>query len=222
MGRHTDRRISRMSVEDFCTVCVDAGIEMDLCLNGSGPVGWTIAEELRGSSLRVLVLESGGTGPSVDPDAATRTENVGAPLFDARDRVPGGTSRSWGGGCIPLDDIDCEPRDRVRHPGWPFGPEAVAPCLDRAAGHMGASPYPTDGRRPEQEGLRPQQAVGPTVLRDIFREAPRPVDLGRLFLARQDPDLHILLNATLTHTGCPGPTGSMPRAGETALATVSR
>ncbi len=199
MGRHTDRRIPRMSVEDFCTVDVEAGIETDLCLVGSGPAGWTIAEELRGSGLRVLVLESGGIDPTVDPDAPARTENVGAPLFDGRDRVLGGTSRSWGGRCIPLDDIDYEARDWVRHSGWPFGPEAVAPHLDRAAWHMGAGPYPADGRRPEQEGLRPRPAVDPTLLRNVSWEDPRPVDFGRLFLARHDPDLRILLNATLTH-----------------------
>ncbi len=26
-----------------------------------------------------------------------------------------------------------EPRARVRHSGWPSGPETVAPCLDRTA-----------------------------------------------------------------------------------------
>ena len=188
-----------MTVEDFRIVDVEAGIETDLCLVGSGPAGWTIAEELRGSGLRVLILESGGTDPVVDPDAPTRIESVGMPLFDGRDRVLGGTSRSWGGRCIPLDDIDYEPRDWIRHSGWPFGPEAIAPYLDRAAAHMGAGPYPTVGRRPEQEGLRSRPAVDPALLTNVCWEDPRPVDFGRLFLARQNPDLRILLNATLTH-----------------------
>lgn len=189
-----------MTVEDFRTVDVDAGIETDLCLVGSGPAGWTIAEELRGSGLRVLVLESGGLDPVADdPGAPPRIESVGVPLFDGRDRVLGGTSRTWGGRCVALDDIDYEPRDWVAHSGWPFGPEEIAPYLDRAAAHMGAGPYPADGRRPEREGLRPRPAVDPALLRNVCWEDPRPVDFGRLFLARQRPDLRILLNATLTH-----------------------
>ncbi len=117
MGRHTDRRIPRMSVEGFCTVDVDTGIETDFCLVGSGPAGWTIAEELHGGGLRVPVPESGGTDPAVDPDVPTRTENVDAPPFDGRDRVLGGTSRPWSGRCIPLDDADHELRNWVRHSG---------------------------------------------------------------------------------------------------------
>lgn len=188
-----------MTVEDFRSLDLDAGIDTDVCLVGSGPAGWTIAEELRDSGLRVLVVESGGIAPGADPAALNGIESVGVPLFNGRDRLLGGTSRSWGGRCIPLDDIDYEPRAWVRHSGWPFGPEAVAPYLDRAAAHMGAGPYTADGRRPEQQGLRPRPAVDPALLRHVCWEDPRPVDVGRLFLARRAAHLRILLNATLTH-----------------------
>ncbi|MGI3778649.1 MAG: GMC family oxidoreductase, partial [Janthinobacterium lividum] len=193
-----------MIVEDFRTLNVEAAIEADLCLIGSGPAGWTIAEELRDSGLSVLVVESGGASPAADPGALMEIENVGAPLFNGRDNVLGGTSRSWGGRCIPLDDIDYEPREWVGYSGWPFGPEAVAPFLDRAAEHLGAGPYQADGRRPETQGLHPRPAVDPTLLRSVCWEDPKPVDFGRLFLARRNPNLRILLNATLTHIDTDG------------------
>ncbi|MGI4955015.1 MAG: GMC oxidoreductase [Janthinobacterium lividum] len=188
-----------MIVEDFRTLNVEAAIEADLCLIGSGPAGWTIAEELRDSGLSVLVVESGGASPAADPGALMEIESVGAPLFNGRDNVLGGTSRSWGGRCVPLDDIDYEPRDWVGYSGWPFGPEAVAPFLDRAAEHLGAGFYQADGRRPETQGLHPRPAVDPALLRSVCWEDPKPVDFGRLFLARRNPNLRILLNATLTH-----------------------
>ena len=47
-------------------------IASDVCIVGSGPAGWTIAEELRDSGLQILVSESGGADlePESEPKAS--------------------------------------------------------------------------------------------------------------------------------------------------------
>ena len=62
----------------------------DVCIIGSGPAGWTIAERLRDSGLQILILESGGVLESGSADlepeseALNETENLGIPLFNGQ------------------------------------------------------------------------------------------------------------------------------------------
>ena len=44
---------------DSRTMATDAVIEADICIIGAGPAGIALAREFIGSSLRVLLLESG-------------------------------------------------------------------------------------------------------------------------------------------------------------------
>src|SRR5438876_1675193 len=94
----------------------------DLCVIGCGPAGMTVARELAGPGLRVIVLESGGPGRERWSAGLTAGESVGHPymsLQTSRARGIGGTSLHWqmhkdGGdeGWIgrPLDDLDFESR----------------------------------------------------------------------------------------------------------------
>src|SRR5690348_16252376 len=102
-----------MSIEDFCTIDTKFPLEADICLIGSGPAGSTIARELKDSGLRILILESGGLEPEPDSDALNQIEDIGVTLFNGRDRILGGTSHTWGGRCIPFDEIDYEARPWV-------------------------------------------------------------------------------------------------------------
>src|SRR5579863_7956439 len=95
----------------------DAGsIKTDLCIAGSGPAGVTIAKEFAGSKVQVLIVEGGGTEQTLADQALYDVENVGAnratPQDRARNRIVGGSSHTWAGRCVSLDDIDFETR------GW--------------------------------------------------------------------------------------------------------
>jgi len=189
-----------MSIDDLRAIDNDSPIETDLCLIGSGPAGWAIAEELRESGLRILMLESGGHTVDLDAEALNEIEDVGARLFNGRTRALGGTSRIWNGRCIPFDDIDYEERPWVARSGWPFGAKTMAPYVDRASEHLGSGPYyEGDKRRPMPEGLRPRPNVDPALLRSTWWENPAYIDFGRVLTLRRSPNLWMLVRATVTH-----------------------
>ena len=82
----------------------------DLVIVGAGAAGITIALELIGSGLSVLLLESGGA----EEEPATQNLYAGT-VVDAhlhsppdryRQRRYGGTTSIWGGRCTPFDPID--------------------------------------------------------------------------------------------------------------------
>ncbi len=110
-------------------------LDADLCIVGAGAAGISMARELDGSSLRVLLMESGG----LELDSATqdlyRGESVGRPYFPleaSRLRYFGGTTNHWGGWSAPLDASDFERRDWVAHSGWPIDRETLDPWYRRA------------------------------------------------------------------------------------------
>lgn len=186
-----------MSIDDLRTLGERSRIDTDLCLIGSGPAGWTIAEELRDTGLRVLMLESGGHATAPETDALNEVEDVGTRLFNGRSRALGGTSNLWNGRCIPFDDIDYERRPWIARSGWPFGAEAMVPYVNRASEHLCAGPY-YDGRerRPMPGGARLD--VDPALLRPAWWQLPEPVNFGRALTTRRSPNLWVLLRATVT------------------------
>ena len=188
-----------MSIDDLRSV-PDGPIDTDLCLIGSGPAGWVIAEELKESGLRILMLESGGHSPEAQTEALNEIEDLGTPLFNGRTRVLGGTSRVWNGRCMPFDDIDFEKRPWVARSGWPFDAQAIAPFVDRASEYLGAGPY-YDGeqRRPLPEGLRPQPKVDTSKLHSACWENPPHLDFGNILTAGRGRNLRVLVRATVTH-----------------------
>lgn len=121
-------------------------IEGDICIIGSGAAGMTIARELMGTPLRVIVLESGGDEEEDEITALARGKNVGRKyhrLERARSRFFGGSTNCWAGLCAPLDPIDFEQRDWLPHSGWPFDRATLDPFYARANEHLrlGAHDY---------------------------------------------------------------------------------
>ena len=97
---------------------VDAG----LCVIGAGAAGITIAREMIGTGLRVVVLESGGFDFDERTQSLYEGRNTGFPddaIYLNRLRFFGGTTNHWAGHCRPLDPIDFERRDWVPYSGWP-------------------------------------------------------------------------------------------------------
>ena len=73
----------------------DTELAADLCIIGAGAAGISMALELAGSPMSVLILESGGFDPDPQTQALARGEVVGLPTFPleiSRLRFFGGTT----------------------------------------------------------------------------------------------------------------------------------
>ncbi|MFT3905578.1 MAG: GMC family oxidoreductase [Steroidobacteraceae bacterium] len=116
---------------DLTELPSDQNLQADVCIIGAGAAGITLALELMGSGLEVLLLEAGGLAEEAATQAfyegTVANEALHSPPLRYRQRRFGGTTTIWGGRCMPLDDIDFEARDFVPHSGWPLGPEELAP-----------------------------------------------------------------------------------------------
>ena len=116
-------------------------LRCDVCIIGTGPAGLTIARELSNTPLRVTILESGGAERQEETDALNEVESVGWPrVMDqwlVRNRIVGGSSRTWTGRCAPFDEIDLQFRNWVPYSGWPFEMDELIRYLDRSAKYLG-------------------------------------------------------------------------------------
>ena len=88
----------------------------------------------------VLLIESGGMKADQQTDDASR-----AILVDDRRhasmaltvcRALGGTSWTWGGRCVPYDDIDFFRRDAVKDVHWPISHDEIRPWYSVAANYL--------------------------------------------------------------------------------------
>lgn len=100
----------------------------DVCIVGSGPAGLTLARELSGGGLSVLVLESGLRRPTRRGDALRELESEGIVLKDySRERVLGGASSTWAGLSSPFDPVDFAERPWLAGAGWPVSRDDLLP-----------------------------------------------------------------------------------------------
>ncbi|PWJ55117.1 Choline dehydrogenase [Quadrisphaera granulorum] len=188
----------------------------DVVVVGSGPSGTSLASELAGSGLRVLLLESGATDRTDLADALDVVESVGRPRaedqWSVRNRVLGGSSHTWGGRCGTFDEIDFEHRPWVPHSGWPIDPATLKPYYDRSAAHLGlavGSGYTGEefwalaGRRKPPAEAEPD----PSQLLSYFWQFSRdpresyPFEyarFGRTVTERVGPETTVVLSATVT------------------------
>jgi choline dehydrogenase-like flavoprotein len=130
-----------MNVEDLRALPERAVVDADVCIVGSGPAGLTIARELNGSGLKVLVLESGGRDREPWSEALNTIESVGAPrVMDqalVRNRVLGGSSATWAGRAATFDELDFAAREWVPFSGWPITRAELEPYFVRSMQHLG-------------------------------------------------------------------------------------
>jgi choline dehydrogenase-like flavoprotein len=93
-------------------------INCDLCIIGGGAAGVTIAKSLAGSSLDVVLLESGGLDLDVDNQFLADYNNIGNYFQEeCRLRLLGGTTNHWGGASAPFSSFDMSERNWVEHSG---------------------------------------------------------------------------------------------------------
>ena len=154
-----------MRVHNLASGDLGTTIDTDLAIVGGGPAGLTIARELFGTSIQVLVIESGQLEEESRFDSLNTVENIGQPSsaaqvrrriafhganspswrqetqgFGVRCRVLGGSSHAWAGKSAAFDEIDFSPRAWVPYSGWPFGLETLGKYLDRAANVLNLGP----------------------------------------------------------------------------------
>ncbi|MEV0251313.1 GMC family oxidoreductase [Nocardia sp. NPDC050712] len=199
-----------MRIDELDTVADDE-LTADICVIGSGPAGLTLAAELAGTSLRVLVLESGGREPSEQANALDDIDSTGAVRAGtgrvAGDRILGGNSHSWSGRCGLLDDLDFGARPWVPGSGWPI--TDLDPYLERAARHVGigyGTGFTGDAFWELAGRARPRDTLDPNRFRAYFWQISRdPVDpfdckrFGRHVRELTAPNVRVLVNATVTH-----------------------
>ena len=112
----------------------------DVCVVGSGPVGMALALEFEALGREVLVLESGDVEVNASIADASRAEIADARRHAAMTlavcRALGGTSWTWGGRCVPFDDVDFADRDFVADAHWPVTHDAIRPWYQPACKYM--------------------------------------------------------------------------------------
>ncbi|RZU34080.1 GMC family oxidoreductase [Blastococcus saxobsidens] len=186
----------------------------DVCVVGTGPAGATLARELSGTALRVVVLESGGIERDPDVDQLNDVENVGraraVDQWSVRNRILGGSSHTWGGRCAPFDAIDFSYRSWVPASGWPFSLDELVPYLERTTSHLGLAVGNgfQDDRFWDLAGRRPPTATpDPSKLLSFFWQFSRdPAEsypfeytrFGRGLLERLGDHVTVVLHATVT------------------------
>jgi choline dehydrogenase-like flavoprotein len=150
----------------------------DVCIVGSGPAGGSLAAELEGRGLRVIVLESGRAKVTARGDRLRAVESQGLFIKDySRERVLGGASTTWAGLSSPLDPADLGERPWVPHAAaWPIPREELEAGYAAAAERFGF---------PEPDAYRPggfDRFAAEGDLRPEWRDLEEKV-----FLARDEP-----------------------------------
>jgi choline dehydrogenase-like flavoprotein len=191
---------------DARTLPIDFQFDCDIAIVGGGPAGITLAAELIGSGLSVLLLESGPAGHQVSPPDAFDGEVADLarhpPLTLYRACGLGGTSTLWGGRCVPFDPVDFEARPHVPWSGWPVSYAELEPWYRRAVSFCEAGAYRF--RRAEVQG-RPLPPSLPglddkDIDADGLERFSRPTDFGRRYrrALEQSGNVTLVVGATCT------------------------
>jgi choline dehydrogenase-like flavoprotein len=202
-------------------IAEDAVLTADVCIIGAGPAGITVALDLIGSGLSVLVLESGRDDWDSETQALAKGEVAGRRMvFDGVDmaldmsrlRQLGGTSNHWTGMCRPLDASDFEERAWVPRSGWPISRVELDPYYAKAVAscELLADRFDADYWH-EVTGL-PLLAEGDMLRTVVFQFSP-PTRFGPAarpaLAAARDVDVHLGANVTAIDTDRSG--GSVER-----------
>lgn len=180
----------------------------DVCIIGGGAAGITIARELRGSGLDVVLLEGGGLEPEPESTALHDAEVVGeifgtpeapVPLTEVRLRYFGGTTNHWAGYCRPQDPAALEPRPHRARSGWPIAADELRRWYEHVTPMFAIDTFAFDWRTWD-EAMDLGQPVLPDGDYTTVVNQTRPIRFGQQFRADLDAadDVRVLLHANAT------------------------
>jgi choline dehydrogenase-like flavoprotein len=184
----------------------NATLSADLCIVGAGAAGITIAHELLGSGLDVVLVEGGGLQPTERSQRLYEAEMLtvyrsrekdGDYPLSSRLRYFGGTTNHWKGWCRPLEAIDFEARDWIPGSGWPIELAELRPWYDRAAELVEIPPYEAEHGAGRTEGLRRTLLDGnQRLLTRVFHFSP-PTRFGQVYrqALAESPEVRVLLES---------------------------
>ncbi|MGE5515159.1 MAG: FAD-dependent oxidoreductase [Bacteroidota bacterium] len=182
-------------------------MDADLAIVGAGPAGITLAHELMGAGLRIVLLEAGGTAPEtrrLDAFAGDVLDPARhPPLTLYRVRGLGGGSTLWGGRCVPFDPIDLEARPYIPWSGWPLSYDELRLWYRRALAYCEAGPFRFRAGEALSRGTPAMvpglDADGDIACDQLERFSP-PTDFGRRYRAAlmQSRGVTVVLGARCT------------------------
>lgn len=160
----------------------------DLVIVGAGPAGVTLACELDGSPLRVVLLEAGPARQ--DGQLQDVYDGIATPPHPATTEYRriglGGSTSIWGGRCVPYDPIDFEPRPHIPGSGWPIGHAEVAAHYPKALAYCDAGAFAF--RAQAAVDAAPETIAGfdgqGVVETDVIERYSLPTDFGRRYRDR--------------------------------------
>ena len=156
-------------------------LRADVCIVGAGAAGITMALELRGSGLSVLLLESGGLqadDATSDLYDGTLSGLSGVGLQGCRNRFFGGTTATWAGWCRALDPDDFTKRPWLQGSGWPFGYEEFVPYFARAQRTLEAGAFEYDVQAISQRLGTPIFPLDESRVRSVVYQYSAPLRMG--------------------------------------------
>jgi choline dehydrogenase-like flavoprotein len=170
---------------DARTLPSGTAIQCEVCVVGGGAAGISAALELAGKGRDIVLLDAGGLKPEAAAQDSYRGEvesspsgDVHPPLESVRQKLLGGTTSSWGGRCLPLDEQDLV--------GWPLGLADLEPYFRRAHPylHLGEYEYSSTAALPGSGRFVVGSEGSALVRDDLVWRYSLPTHFGKAYARR--------------------------------------
>ncbi len=168
---------------DGRTLDEGATLEADVCIAGAGAAGMTIAMDLRGSGLSVVLLESGGVERDAATQALSEGRMTGIDTWDLRRmriRSLGGTTGHWNGWCRPLMPQDFERRDYIPDSGWPLKYSELVRWFRKACQTLEIGEFEWDADERSDRTSKPLLPVSSKIEQRYYQFSP-PTRFSRVY-----------------------------------------
>lgn len=176
-------------------------LSADVCIVGAGAAGITIARDLIGSGLRVILLESGGDEREAETQALYRGDSTGlfgSALSFCRLRLYGGSTNHWAGWCQPIESDVFEAREGIDK-GWPIGRDELLPWYHKAHDTCGLGAFEYEADPVARRAKKSVLAVDASRVSQVLYQYSEPRRFGSHYReALEDAsDLAVYLYANL-------------------------